>query len=176
MREFESSYKIRSARMEELNLLADIERSAAILFSDTPYSFLVGAEPLPLNFIEQQFQLGQVWVAVDRNDVVVGYAIARDLENTLYLQQIDVDPNHGRRGIGSRLVSKVCSWAKLHSYHVVSLSTFRDIPWNAPFYAKMGFRPLNEYELTPGFQQLRLKEAEVGLTISERVIMHYEVL
>jgi predicted N-acetyltransferase YhbS len=173
---FESSYTIRSARIEELHLLADIERSAAILFHDTPYSFLVTAEPLSLDFVKQQFQLGLVWVAVDRNDVVVGYAIARDLDNTLYLQQIDVEPHHGRRGIGSRLVKAVCSRAKLHGYHLVSLSTFRDIPWNAPFYAKLGFRPVNEYELTPSFQQLRLKEAEVGLTISKRVIMHYQVL
>ncbi|NJK52209.1 MAG: hypothetical protein HC936_04105 [Leptolyngbyaceae cyanobacterium SU_3_3] len=59
-REFESSYKIRLARESELNLLADIERSAAILFRDTPYAFLVSAEPLPLNVVEQQFQLGRV--------------------------------------------------------------------------------------------------------------------
>jgi hypothetical protein len=102
----ESGYQIRPARIEELPLLAHIELAAAVLFLDTPYAFLVDAEPLPLDF---------------------------------------------------------------------SLSTFRDISWNAPFYAKLGFRPVDEAELTTGFQQLRLKELEAGLPISERVIM-YRVL
>jgi predicted N-acetyltransferase YhbS len=175
MERFESSYKIRLASRSELNLLADIERSAAILFRDTPYAFLVNAEPLPLSVVEQQFALGLVWVAANEDDAVVGYAIASEIDDTLYLHEIDVVPEHGRRGIGARLVRTVCAWAKLQGYSVVSLSTFRDIPWNAPFYAKLGFRPLSDSELTPGFQQLRLKEAEAGLPISERVIMQCRV-
>lgn len=168
-------YKIRSARAEDLTLLATIERSASVLFQHTSYSFLVCAEPLPLEFVQQRFQAGQVWVAVDRSDTVVGYAITSEVDNTLYLQQIDVEPSHGRRGIGSGLISMVCSWANSHGYRVVSLSTFRDIPWNAPFYKKLGFRVLDESELTPGFQQIRLRESEAGLPIAERVIMQCEL-
>jgi GNAT superfamily N-acetyltransferase len=93
-------------------------------------------------------------VAVDRHEAVVGYAIACEVDETLYLQQIDVAPQHGRRGIGSALVGAACAWAKHHSYCIVSLSTFRDIPWNAPFYSKLGFCPVDEAELTTGFQQI----------------------
>lgn len=73
------------------------------------------------------------------------------------------------------LVNTVCSWAKRQGYRVVTLSTFRDIPWNAPFYSKLGFRILDESELTTGFQQIRLQEIEAGLPISERVMMHREL-
>ena len=45
------------------------------------------------------------------------------------------------------------------------LSTFRDLSWNAPFYSKLGFRPVDEAELTTGFQQIRLKELAAGLPI-----------
>jgi GNAT superfamily N-acetyltransferase len=162
---------IRLARAEDLTLLAAIEQSAAVLFENTPYSFLVSAEPLPLAFVQQRFYAGQVWVAVDRADTVIGYAITNEVDDTLYLQQIDVEPSYGRRGIGSTLIRTVCAWAKSHGYQVVSLSTFREIPWNAPFYAKLGFQSLDESELSPGFQQIRLKESEAGLPISERVIM-----
>jgi hypothetical protein len=62
---FESGYTIRSPRIEELTLLAPIEQSAAIRFQGTPYAFLVDASPLPLEFIQQRFQTGQIWVAVD---------------------------------------------------------------------------------------------------------------
>jgi predicted N-acetyltransferase YhbS len=169
-----SSYKIRSARVEELPLLSRVEDSAAALFLDTPYAFLVNDEPLSLDFVQQQFQAGRVWVAVDFHEIIVGYAIACEVDNTLYLQQIDVAPEHGRRGIGSALVQTVCTWAKQQGYTIVSLSTFRDIPWNAPFYSKLGFRVLDESELTTAFQQIRIKELAAGLPISERVVMYFE--
>jgi predicted N-acetyltransferase YhbS len=165
-------YRIRSARIEELPLLSQIEQSAARLFLDTPYAFLVNNEPLSLDFVQQQFRAGRVWVAVDCHEIVVGYAIAREVDNTLYLQQIDVEPEHGRRGIGSALVKTVCDWATQQGYAIVSLSTFRDLPWNAPFYSKLGFHPVDEAELTTGFHQIRCKEFEAGLPISDRVIMH----
>ena len=170
-----ADYTIRPARAEDLMLLAPIEQSAAILFQNTPYSFLVSAESLPLEFVQQRFQVGQVWIAVDRADTAIGYAITTEVDDTLYLQQIDVEPAYGRKGIGSALIHTVCDWAKSHGYLVVSLSTFRDIPWNAPFYAKLGFYSIDESELTPGFQQIRLKESEAGLPISERVIMQRQL-
>jgi GNAT superfamily N-acetyltransferase len=172
MKILESGYTIRSAHAEELTLLAQIERSAAILFLDTPYAFLVNAEPLSLDFVRQRFQAGQVWVAIAPDNLVVGFAITREVDNTIYLQEMDVDPAHGRRGIGSALVEAVCDWAQLHDYHGISLSTFRNLPWNAPFYSKLGFRMLDESELTIGFKQIRLQEMEAGLSISDRVIMH----
>jgi GNAT superfamily N-acetyltransferase len=172
---FESAYQIRVARVEELPLLSHIERSAAGLFLDTPYSFLVDADPLPLDFVQQRFQAGQVWVAVAQDELVVGYAIAREVDDTLYLHQIDVIPEHGRRGIGTALVATICDWAKHHGYCTLSLSTFRDIPWNAPFYTKLGFAPVDDAELTTGFEQIRLKEFEAGLPITDRVIMYWMI-
>jgi GNAT superfamily N-acetyltransferase len=127
------------------------------------------------NLVQQQFQAGRVWVAADCHEIVVGYAIAREVDETLYLQQLDVEPEHGRRGIGSALITTVCDWAQQQGYSIVSLSTFRDLPWNAPFYSKMGFHPVDEAKLTTGFQQIRLKELEAGLPISERVVMSYKL-
>jgi GNAT superfamily N-acetyltransferase len=175
MKILESGYSIRSAHAEELILLAQIERSAAVLFFDTPYAFLLNDEPLSIDFVRQRFQAGQVWVAVDPDDVVVGFAIAREVDDTIYLQEMDVDPTHGRRGIGAALVKTVIEWARLHDYHAVSLSTFRDLPWNALFYTNLGFRILDESELNVGFQEIRQQELEAGLPISERVIMYYQI-
>lgn len=168
-------YQIRSARIEDLVRLAEIERAAATLFHDTPYAFLVDAEPLPLDLVIQQFQAERVWVAVDDRDTSVGYAIAQDVDGSAYLQQIDVHPAYGRRGIGRQLVERVCVWATHQKYHRIFLSTFLDIEWNAPFYAKLGFQILPEVELTSGFQQIRCKEAEAGLPIDRRGIMYREL-
>jgi GNAT superfamily N-acetyltransferase len=96
---------------------------------------------------------------------------------------MDVDPAHGRRGLGAALVETVCDWARIQGYGVISLSTFRDLPWNAPFYAKLGFQILDESELSilhrrgfaSGFQQIRRQEQEAGLPIAARVIMSYQL-
>jgi predicted N-acetyltransferase YhbS len=109
-------YQIRAARIEELPLLAEIEQSAASLFLNTPYAWLATAESLPLEFVQQQFKTGLVWVAADLHETVVGYAIAREVDRTFYLQQIDVLPAHGRSGIGSTLVNTICGRAKQQGY------------------------------------------------------------
>ena len=176
----ESGYQIRAARVEEIPLLSETEQSAASLFLDTSYAFLVSDAPLPLDFVQQQLQAGRVWVAVNcreqsknhQHETVVGYAIELlEVECIIYLQQLDVAPKHGRRGIGSALVNTVCTWAKAQGYRIISLSTFRGISWNAPFYSKLGFCSVDEAELTTGFQQIRLKEVAAGLPIFDRAIM-----
>jgi GNAT superfamily N-acetyltransferase len=167
-----SGYAIRSAQIEELPQLATIEQAAAVRFRETPYVFLADGEPLPIEFIQQRFQAGQVWVAVDQDDIVIGFAITREVDRTLYLQEIDIAPEHGQQGIGRALIETVQVWGKRSGFAVMSLSTFRDLPWNAPFYAKLGFRILDAAELTPGFQQVRAHEQEAGLPIDDRVIMH----
>jgi GNAT superfamily N-acetyltransferase len=167
--------QIRPANIADLAVLAEIERAAATLFLDTPYAFLVDDEPLPLDFVIQQFQAGRVWVAVDRRDTPIGYAITQEVDGKAYLRQVDVHPAHGRRGIGRELVKQVCVWAREQNYCRILLSTFLDIPWNAPFYAKLGFKVLPETELSPGFQQIRCREAEAGLPIDRRVIMYHDL-
>jgi ribosomal protein S18 acetylase RimI-like enzyme len=171
-----SNYKIRVAQFADLPALAEIERAAAQLFGDTDYAFLANAEPLSLDFLEQilERQAGQIWVAIDersQDHKIVGYVAAQEIDETAYLQELDVHPAHGRRGIGRQLVETVCAWAKAHSYPTVMLSTFGDIAWNAPFYGKLGFQPVDMTALTPGFQQIRQREIEAGLPIHKRVIL-----
>jgi hypothetical protein len=57
----------------------------------------------------------------------------------------------------------------------VTLTTFRDIPWNAPFYARLGFHELTDCELTPALQARVVEEAAHGLPTEMRVVMRYEV-
>jgi GNAT superfamily N-acetyltransferase len=172
MQMLQSGYAIRSAQVEELPLLAPIEQAAAIRFQDTPYAFLADSEPLSIEFVQQRFQAGQVWVIVDQADQVIGFALTREVDRTLYLEELDIAPQHGRRGLGKALVETVQAWGKDSGYNTMSLSTFRDLPWNAPFYAKLGFRILDAAELTVGFQAIRQHEHEAGHPIDDRVIMH----
>lgn len=82
-------------------------------------------------------------------DVPVGFAHVEVIEPLgAHLNEIDVHPDHGRRGIGTRLVTAVCNWAALAGYAFVTLTTFRDVRWNKLFYAKLGFLEVETAEPT----------------------------
>ena len=93
----------------------------------------------------------------------------------MYVEEMDVLPTHGRRGLGARLLGRVCTWAEAQGHAAVTLSTFRDVPWNGPFYRKHGFRDLEPAEWTPGMRAIREKEAQHGLHVEARVFMRREL-
>lgn len=166
---------VRRAREADLPALPGIERAAARLF--LPYLAGLGLDQTllesakPLEDLRQGLEEGLLWVAVDGADVPVGFALAIEMDGRLHLEEMDVHPEHGRRGLGTALVAAVCTAATGRRDPRVTLSTFREVPWNAPFYARLGFRPLEEPERTPHLRQLRDEEIRRGLLPAARVMM-----
>ena len=74
-----------------------------------------------------------------------------------------------------RLLEGVCAWAQARGYPAATLSTFRDVPWNGPFYRNHGFRDLPPAEWTPGMPAILDKEARHGLCVQARVFMRREL-
>ena len=68
----------------------------------------------------------------------------------------------------------MCQWAKKTGYPAVTLSTFRDVPWNGPFYARHGFRALEPGELGEGLRRVVEGERERGLQTDLRVVMRWD--
>ena len=89
---------------------------------------------------------------------------------------MDVLPAHGRRGLGTLLLAQVCKWAEAQGHPAFdSLSTFRDVPWNGPFYSKIGFRTLQPSEWTSGMRAIRENEIQHGLRAEARLFMRREL-
>jgi GNAT superfamily N-acetyltransferase len=170
-----TTYTIRPAQATDLNYLPAIEKAAAQLFRNSPDDYIADGDGMPLASFERHFAQNRIWVAVhataDGDETVVGFAVARKLDGNIYLHEIDVHPTHGRRGLGRRLIEAVIGWARQEGLPAVTLSTFREIPWNAPYYAKLGFLPLADNELGPGLQEVQAHEAADGLDIRRRVCM-----
>lgn len=164
-------YIVRPADFRELSRLQDIERAASALFEGTKYKFLAGAEPSHLELLAAQQAAGLVWVVADRNDEPVGFAAAGFVDGLPHLYEIDVDPAHARKGLGTRLVQEVIDWARRSGHPQITLSTFRQVPWNAPFYRRFHFEELEESELSGGLLELREIERRLGLPVEERVCM-----
>jgi GNAT superfamily N-acetyltransferase len=173
-------YSIRLARQSELALLPDIERAAARLFETYPGE--LGVDPRWLTQVKLLEELleahddGRLFVAVqDDSEEVVGFALLVDLGLFAHLDEIDVLPEHARKGLGTALVEAACAWAYTHGFSFVTLSTFRDVPWNAPFYARHGFSVVAPEAQPPELVQIVEREKTVGLRTELRVIMQREV-
>jgi ribosomal protein S18 acetylase RimI-like enzyme len=163
-------YELRTAREEDLPKLAAVERRAGQLFADTAHAFLTDAPTLSMDILTRQHALGAVWV-VTLDDEIVGFAVAGEHGDEGYLYEIDVDPAHGRRGLGRRLVDAAAEWARAAGYETITLSTFVDVPWNAPYYETLGFRAVPDADHTPAMIQTRFFEAKSGFLVDRRVFM-----
>jgi GNAT superfamily N-acetyltransferase len=163
-------YRIDRARPSDLPLLPAIELAAATLLAGHgPASVL--AETTSQADLEDAQQRGHLWVA-RADGVPVGFAHIEVLEPGIaHLEEIDVHPEHGRRGLGRRLVGAVCRWAAANGYAWVTLSTFRDVPWNMPFYARLGFEEIPREEFSPALLSVIDDETRRGLDPRRRVAM-----
>jgi GNAT superfamily N-acetyltransferase len=153
-----------------------IEDEAGELFTGTGLIDEERDESFPVDELVHLIELGQVWLMCDAGDTAVGMVIVSIRDAAVYVEEIDVLPTYGRRGLGARLLEHVCDWARERGCPAVTLSTFRDVAWNGPFYRKHGFRDLTENEWTPGMAEIRRKESEHGLKVDERVFMRRDLI
>lgn len=163
-------YSITIARPQDLTRLPEIELAAArLLAGHAPESVL--NETTSADVLQRARRAGHLWVAL-ADDVAVGFAHIEPLErDTAHLEEIDVHPGHGRRGLGTRLVLQVCEWAAGNGYAFVTLTTFRDIPWNRPFYARLEFEVVPHPHLSPALSAIVEDETRRGLDPAHRVVM-----
>lgn len=167
----QSELQIRTARTSEISRLREIENAAGTMFSGLGLIDESLDAAFSQELLAQLLALGQVWVICTPDDLPVGMVLASVREAAVYIEEIDVMPAYGRRGLGGQLLEWVCRWAQTQGHAAVTLSTFREVPWNGPFYRKHGFRELAPTDWTPGMHRIREKEAQHGLQVESRCFM-----
>ncbi|GAA1478805.1 GNAT family N-acetyltransferase [Nocardioides aestuarii] len=104
------------------------------------------------------------------DDPPVGFVHVLLLDGAAHLEQLAVEPVLGRRGIGTALVEAACAEAGRRGHDAISLCTYADVPWNAPFYRRVGFEEVGD--LAPFQAALRETERRLGLDRhGRRVVM-----
>lgn len=166
-------YRIQEALPVHLPRLPAIEDEAAGLFSpaDLPPD---GGDPgtSPESFARAQAE-GRLWVALAPDGAPVGFALLGLVDGLGHLAEMDVHPDHGRRGLGARLMTAAVDWARARGLAALVLTTFEHVPWNAPFYARLGFRALAPGETGPELAAILRREGERGLR--RRLAMRLEL-
>lgn len=167
-----AGYAIAPARAEDLPALPAIERAAArLLQGHAPESVL--EETTDDRTLADAARHGRLWVA-RIGGAAVGFALVEMLADDLpHLDEVDVDPAHGRRGVGTALVRSVCEWVAASGYSSVTLTTFRAVAWNLPFYARLGFVEIPRDRLRPELAAVVANEAARGLAPETRAVMEY---
>lgn len=154
------------------DLLRDIEVASAKRFSGLG---LIAEEKLsdhiPQERVMEMIEANRMLVACDAQGVPVGFAALSLWSQGCLLEELDVLPAHGGKGLGRALVVAAIEWAKANRQPSIFLSTFTDVPWNRPFYSRMGFQIVPESELDADMMQLRSNEIAAGLPVYKRVFM-----
>lgn len=160
------------ARGDELSTLQEIEGRAGDLFRAHPVTAALSLSVTPIERLERGRAEGMLWVAREEARVV-GFALVEDSGSAHHLEELDVDPARGRRGIGRRLVEKVIEEAAARD-RSVTLTTFGAVPWNAPYYERLGFVRLSEEALDAPLRDRMSEEAARGLVRADRVAMRFD--
>ncbi|MES4904865.1 MULTISPECIES: GNAT family N-acetyltransferase [unclassified Streptomyces] len=168
--------RIRLSTIEELSVLQDIERAAGLCFRDIGMDEIADDEPLSLEELGMYQRAGRAWVAANGENRAVAYLLTDPVDGSMHIEQVSVHPDSARRGLGRALIEHAAVRAVAEGASALTLTTFVDVAWNAPYYAaRCGFRTLAEDELTPGLREIRRSEAAHGLDRWPRVCMRREV-
>ena len=135
---------IRTGRQEDLPALDAIEQSGAETFTDFGQPLVDGSPPAPADQWAKALDDGLLWVAEDADVGVIGFVAGEITDDGLYIEEVDVAMERQKQGNGRRLMQAAIDWARTARLPAVTLTTFRHIPFNAPFYASMGFAVLDE--------------------------------
>ncbi|MFI0502744.1 GNAT family N-acetyltransferase [Streptomyces albogriseolus] len=169
--------RIRPAAPGELPGLQDVERAAGAPFRDLGMPEIADDDPPALDELERYRKAGRCWVAADEGDGrPLAYLIAEPVDGALHVEQVSVHPDAARRGVGRALLAHAAHRAREEGLTALTLTTFAEVPWNAPYYARLGFRVLDGSGLTPGLERIRAEESAHGLDHWPRVCMRLELV
>jgi GNAT superfamily N-acetyltransferase len=162
---------IRPARMDDLATLIAIEAAAGAAFRDLGMDAVADADPGSPEELEPYVEAGRAFVAVDTADRPVGYLLVDAVDGAAHIEQVSVHPDHARRRIGRALIEHALSWAHRRDLYALTLTTYVEVPWNGPYYERLGFSYLAAENETPGLSAIRKGEQARGLDAWPRACM-----
>src|SRR5699024_1681600 len=152
-----------------------IEISAGDAFRDIDMAAIAHDDPPTLESYLEAVELRHLWVIDDDDETTMAYIWAFELDGGLHIEHASVTATHADRGMGRAHIEHAGGLARERGAPCLTLTTFAQVPWNAPYYERIGFRTLAENELSPGLRAIRDAEAAHGLGEWPRVCMRLDL-
>jgi GNAT superfamily N-acetyltransferase len=152
---------IRLAVMDDAQWLPAIEESAGNNFRTIPeLAWVADDDGVPAEQHGEYIALGSEWVAANNAGTLIAFLAAEQVGSELHLWELAVHEDYQRQGIGARLLEAAVEFARQRQAVALTLTTFLDVPWNAPWYARLGFELVTS---DPRLTALVRAETERGL-------------
>ncbi len=160
----------RLARPDEIEIVRDIQRAAGRMFLETPYDWAAVDTVDDASALAAAQDKWHLWVSVDQGDRPVGAGHLTLLGGDLHVRELDVHPDHAGARRGAAILDAVERFFSGRGVDAISLTTFIDVPWNAPYYQRLGFCVVPETEMKSPLRDAWVREA-TGFPSEKRVAM-----
>lgn len=165
-----TTYRI--AREVDAEALPDIEQSAGKAYRGiAELAWIADDDNQTVERHRELIARGTCWVAVERDDRPVAFLSAEIQDDTLHIWELAVRLDRQRSGIGRALLDNAIADARERRLVALTLTTFRDVIWNAPFYQKLGFQVLGDAQVGEWLREVLRREVEHGMPASRRCAM-----
>lgn len=162
---------IRVPELAEIRQLNAVEASASEAFLSLPGYEFVGSYPLPEEAVYAPFVDDRRAFACVVGEVLAGYVLMGEVDGRGHVMQVSVRSDFQRQGLGRQLVQAGEAWAFEQGFRAVTLTTFRDVAWNAPAYERLGYVIMPEGTEGGGIAAILASERAIGLFQQARVAM-----
>ncbi|HVW80303.1 MAG TPA: GNAT family N-acetyltransferase [Mycobacteriales bacterium] len=166
---------IRLATKDEAERLRQIEADAGELFRTVDMARVAENKLPSVAFLQAAIAAGRIWVDAPPGDEPAAYLLTDDVDGCLHIEQVSVHPSRAREGLGRGLIDHAEIVAGQRGLPALTLTTFAEVPWNGPYYRRLGFVELTGPAITPGLARIRDREDALGLDAWPRICMRREV-
>jgi ribosomal protein S18 acetylase RimI-like enzyme len=154
--------------------LREIERAAGARFRTIGMEDIADGDVTPASILEARAAIGQLYVAIDKAGIVAGFLIWSAKDGLAYIEEVSVHPDHAGHRLAARMIDQLADDVK-GRHAALTLATFRDVDWNAPYYARLGFIELQHKAVGPQHQISWKEQAKNGLDMTRRLFMIREL-
>lgn len=165
----------RFAALHDASAIREIEFEAGQRFVSVDMAGIADAPPMKLELVERKIGAGEIVVAVEADDRCIGFVMFELQPARIYIQELDVLTTHAGHRIGAALIGQVEQLARERQIKQLVLSTYRDVPWNAPYYRRLGFCDIDLAALDAALIERRNAHIARGLDESKRVFMRRDL-
>ena len=166
------TYRIRPARPSEADAIRVIERAAGQSFATVGYPDVAQHEPTSAAALRDAATDRALFVAVTpADDAPVGFLLCTEIDGDLYVQELAVHPAHAGHRLAVPLLATAGDLARTLGLPALSLTTFRNVPWNAPYYERLGFHVMPDDQIGPSLRLVIARQKAGGLDVANRVAM-----
>lgn len=131
---------LRNTTLKDIPVIQALEAAAAQRFLSFPeLAVLAHSEVTESQVHQQSISQELAWLVEDATGRILGFCYAQVLADSLYLAEISTHPDARGMGVGRMLVKHTRQMAAQRGLSGVTLTTYRDVPWNAPWYQRQGF-------------------------------------